>query len=339
MANLATKDKPVARELVIDANGEVVGDRPLTAPAIRVKVVKAIGGDDGESKGFEPYVEFMGPGDLEPRAAAGPNGRDGWFPKQFQAWDAARELAAKVIYEAYADALDRDRHDETEKLRRFKAVLMDRCIVERAVIKGQKTVEYAPFTGDDLRLALTVAHEFFPTIDAQIIIAFRSRVASDGNEWTRGKDDDGAPRPLPGKAEKLGSEKPGLLRATLGYAPQVMITVCAVQWRKKDQRQKQCLLHDLLSRVRYDVEKKSIFICEPVGMFADTAREFADVKPAEVLGVAQAVIEGLINHGEQLDIVGLELEADATKTTLAKVKPAGRGKKALASNGATAAAT
>lgn len=329
---LAKKDKPVARALCIDANGEVAGDRPLSAPAIRVKVVKSIGGDSGDAEGFEPYVEFLAPGEAEPRAVAGPNGNDGWFPKQFQAWDAAREMAARAVHAAETGALDRDDVEATTALRRFRAILMDRCIVERATIKGQKSVEYAPFSGADLLLALKLLARYFGAIDSQVIIGFRKRVSSDGNAWTRGKSDDGAPRLLPGKAEKLGSEKPGLMRGVLGYAPQVMITVCGVQWAAMDDRKKECLLHDLLSRVRYDAEKKSIYIVEPVGMFADTAREFADVKPAAVLELTQAVIEGLIDHGEQLELVGLTLEADATKTENAKVAPA-RGKKALAANG------
>lgn len=310
-----------SRGMVFDAKGRVENDRRTVAPVLRIEIREALSKNSEPTTGFEFDVEFQPVGAKKGEPVAAPKGHS-WFRKEYEAIDAAKEVAAAHVKKIAKELRDAGDAEAFKSMRKFLCVLRDHCMIEKAVVKGQKRIRYAPFDGEDELLASGIAMGYFDHIDTVANIYFRTRLCSDGKDWTSGKDRDGIALLVGGQIKKPGSGEIEMFRELLGYAPTFIVTVDASYWRTHNRREREALIHRLLSSACYNAESKAFFIAKGVQVFAETLRQFPDAARPEEAELSIKLIEGMLRDGLQLDALNLTLIEAETKTDFAKVAPA-----------------
>lgn len=329
-----------SRGMVFDAKGRVENDRRHVAPVLKIQIREALSKNSEPTTGFEYEVEFQPVGAKKGEPVAQPKGQT-WFRKEYEALDAAKEVAAAHVKKVAKELRDSGDAEAFKSMRRFLCVLRDHCMIEKAVVKGQKRVRFTAFDDESELLASGIAMGYFDHIDTVANIYFRERLSSDGKDWTSGKDRDGIPLLVGGQIKKPGSGEIEMFRELLGYAPTFIVTVDSGWWRSHDRRHREALIHRLLSSACYNAESKSFFIAKGVQVFAETLRQFPDAARPEEAELSIKLIEGMLRDGLQLDALNLTLIEAETKTDFAKVAPAKKaptkGARVLeTSNGASA---
>ena len=325
-----------SRGMVFDAKGRVENDRRTTAPVLRIGIREALSKNAEPTTGFEFEVEFQPVGAKKPEPVVAPKGHT-WFRKEYEALDAAKEHAAGHLKKIVKELRDAGDSEAVKAMRRFLCILRDQCVIERAVVKGQKRIYYAALDNDDDMLASGIAMSYFDHIDTVANIYFRTRLSSDGKDWTSGRDRDGIPLLVGGQIKKPSSGEVEMFRELIGYAPTFIVTVDASYWRAASRRKREALIHRLLSSAVYDADRKSFFIAKGVQVFADTLKEFPDEIRAEEADLIRKALEGCIGNGEQLEVFGVSLVSPETKTDHAKIAPLKKGARVLeTSSGASA---
>lgn len=245
-----------------------------------------------------------------------------YHTKRIDAFNEAKAVLIEIIYQQYCDSLDKNDWRGIREMNQLRSVLRDEAALELARLKDKPRVIYEFLRDEAEMLALKLARRYFTDADEALNLAFRFRKSSDGQIWTSGRDLKGEPRPVRVKIEKVAAEKAEIFRQLNGHAPTFLLTICWPTWAKLNDRQRQAMLHEALSRAWYDGDTGSAAVALPdLAISGETAGLFADALTETQRHVIGDAIRNAIDQGAQLSIFGLMEEDIADVVTLSTNTP------------------
>lgn len=282
---------------IVGANGpQPVGERldyepEIVAPAIRIVTMEFIevarDVEDIKVLGYSCRVEISD-GPIDGKAA--PYSGISWrliYPganetplreeKRNKAFRIARLRAGTIAYKHYQEAFEKRDMTESMLWRQLMGVLRDEAGIEEKRIAGKKITRYEWLDGEDLYLCLAMLSKHFAALDASALVAFRFKrdIVDMADEfWTKGKSVDGDPMVVQGQASKVPTEKAELLRGSIGYAPDFLITFCYASWRIMSKEKRLALIYHELCHCAIDDRGNPFIAAHDAEEFVAVAEHF-----------------------------------------------------------------
>lgn len=197
--------------------------------------------------------------------------------KRSKAFGIARVRAGSIAYKRYQEAFEK--HDMTESMlwRQLMGVLRDEAGIEEKRIAGKKITRYEWLEGEDLFLCLTMLSKHFAELDASALVAFRFKrdtIDMADEFWTKGKNVEGDPMVVQGQASKVPAEKAELLRGSIGYAPDFLVTFCYASWKIMSKEKRLALIYHELCHCAIDERGNPFIAAHDAEEFVAVAKQF-----------------------------------------------------------------